>query len=104
MVATPTHGSYKTTITVVTEERLQDGRPRMRMSPRQEQILWLIAEGYSDKEIARELGISAKTIETHLQRLYGRYQVRTRAAVIAKWLRDGTRLDRTDRGTRHRPL
>ncbi len=61
----------------------------MHVSPRQEQILSLIAEGCCDKEIARQLGMSARTVDSHLQRLYVRYGVHTRAAVIAKWLQEG---------------
>ncbi|MFI1018380.1 response regulator transcription factor [Streptomyces sp. NPDC020965] len=61
----------------------------MDLSPRQAQILSLIAEGCCDKEIARRLGVSARTVDSHLQRLYSRYQVHTRASMVAKWLLDG---------------
>ncbi|MFI9154612.1 LuxR C-terminal-related transcriptional regulator [Streptomyces sp. NPDC053367] len=61
----------------------------MDVSVRQRQILSLIAEGCSDKEIARRLGVSARTVDSHLQRLYLRYQVHTRAAMVAKWLLSG---------------
>src|SRR6202790_3334695 len=36
-----------------------------RLTPRQREVLQLIAEGYSTKEIAKELGISPKTAETY---------------------------------------
>jgi DNA-binding NarL/FixJ family response regulator len=58
----------------------------MHVSPRQSQILSLIAEGKCDKEIARGLGMSARTVDSHLQRLYQRYGVHSRAAMVAKWL------------------
>jgi DNA-binding NarL/FixJ family response regulator len=60
----------------------------MHLSPRQRQILTLIAEGMSDKEIACRLGVSARTVDSHLQRLYQRHDVHTRAALVARWLRD----------------
>jgi two-component system nitrate/nitrite response regulator NarL len=40
-----------------------------RLSPREKEIVTLIAEGKSTKEIAAFLGISAKTVETHRQRI-----------------------------------
>ena len=61
----------------------------MRLSVRQLQILSLISEGYCDKEIARHLGMSARTVDSHLQRLYMRYGIHTRAGMVAKWLLEG---------------
>lgn len=61
----------------------------MNLSPRQMQILTLIAEGHPDKDIAQRLGVSVRTIDSHLQRLYQRYGLHSRAAVVAKWLREG---------------
>lgn len=61
----------------------------MHVSPRQSEILTLIADGYPDKQIARELGMSARTVDSHLQRLYQRYGVHSRAAMVAKWLLEG---------------
>lgn len=62
----------------------------MRVSARQREILTLIAEGLSDKGIARRLGMSDRTVESHLQRLYQRHGVHTRAALVARWLREDT--------------
>ncbi|PRX51365.1 regulatory LuxR family protein [Prauserella shujinwangii] len=56
------------------------------LSPRQVQILTLVAAGLSNKEIARKLRISPKTVESHLQRLYDRHGVRRRAALVAQWM------------------
>lgn len=61
----------------------------MHLSPRQIAILSLIAEGHPDREIARRLGMSTRTIDSHLQRLYERHGVHSRAALIARWLLDG---------------
>lgn len=50
------------------------------LTPREEQILHLIGAGLSNKEIARQLDISDKTVKTHLHRVYvklkqsGRYK------------------------------
>lgn len=59
----------------------------MLLSPRQRQIVALIAEGLSNKEIAARLSMSERTVDSHLQRLYLRYDIRTRAALVARWLR-----------------
>lgn len=58
----------------------------MRLSKRQEQIIELVAEGYSGKEVARLLGMSPKTVESHLQRVFDRCGVRSRAGVVARWM------------------
>ena len=76
----------------------------MRVSARQREILVLIAEGLSDKGIGRRLGMSERTVESHLQRLYQRHGVHTRAALVARWLREERSStvddpsDRTDQG------
>jgi len=60
---------------------------RLHLSPRQHQILALIAAGKSDGEIAVRLGISARTVGSHLQRLYQAHGLHTRAEAVAAWLR-----------------
>ena len=58
----------------------------VRFSPREVEILYLIAGDSSDKEIATALGISIHTLRTHLSRLYRRHGVHSRAAAVAIWL------------------
>lgn len=60
----------------------------MEMSPRQVEIVELIADGFQDRDIAERLGVSPRTVDSHLQRLYQRYDLHSRAAVVAKWLRE----------------
>ena len=59
---------------------------RMHVTPRQAQILRLIALGLSDKEIASSLGVSPRTVQTHLVRLYQEHGLHTRSAAVAFWL------------------
>ncbi len=61
----------------------------MHVSPTQEKILSLVAGGFRNKEIADHLRISSRTVEAHLQRLYTRYNLHNRAALVAKWLMEG---------------
>ena len=58
----------------------------MPFTERQAQILELAARGHSDKEIARELGLSVHTIRTHLQRLYTTEGFSNRAAAVGAWV------------------
>lgn len=60
----------------------------MRLSRRQVQILTLIADGCSGKEIARMLSVSPRTVESHVQRLFDRHGVRNRAGLVAKWMEE----------------
>lgn len=46
-----------------------DHSQKSQLSPRQQEILDLISEGFSTKEIAAKLGLSVKTIETHRSRM-----------------------------------
>ncbi len=55
---------------------------RERLSPRQTQILKLIAEGRTTKQVALELGISVKTVETHRSALKTRIGVRDVAGLV----------------------
>jgi HD-GYP domain-containing protein (c-di-GMP phosphodiesterase class II) len=49
------------------------------LTEREVDVLRLIARGQSMKEIARSLGISPKTVDNHIQHLYAKIEVRTRA-------------------------
>jgi DNA-binding CsgD family transcriptional regulator len=66
------------------------GRPRVLKTPtltlteRQAEILALAAVGRSNDEIARDLGISANTVRTHLENTFERLHVHTRAAAVAR--------------------
>jgi DNA-binding NarL/FixJ family response regulator len=56
--------------------------PREGLSPRQTQILKLIAEGQSTKQVALHLAISVKTVETHRSALMKRIGVRDVAGLV----------------------
>jgi DNA-binding NarL/FixJ family response regulator len=60
-------------------------RPK-NFSPRQSQILSLMAEGFSDKEIARKIGVAYPTVRTHIDRVFRFYGVRNRTEAVAVWL------------------
>jgi NarL family two-component system response regulator LiaR len=59
--------------------------PLERLTAREREVLVLIGRGYRNKQIARELGISEKTVKTHVGRVLAKLGVddRTQAAVMA---------------------
>jgi DNA-binding NarL/FixJ family response regulator len=56
---------------------------RRRMTPRQAQILQLVAAGLSDKEIASRLRVSPRTVQSHLDRFFMEHGIHKRAAAVA---------------------
>jgi DNA-binding NarL/FixJ family response regulator len=59
------------------------------LTPRQRQVLQLIAEGHSTKEIAHRLNLSVKTVETHRAQLMERLQIREIAGLVKYAIRHG---------------
>lgn len=59
------------------------------LTPRQLEVLILIAEGYSTKDIARTLGISVKTVETHRAQLMERLGIHDVAGLVRHAIRTG---------------
>jgi DNA-binding NarL/FixJ family response regulator len=59
------------------------------LTPREAEILSALGEGYSNKEVARELGISAHTVKFHLETIFRKLDVTSRAEAVAKGLRQG---------------
>jgi NarL family two-component system response regulator LiaR len=54
------------------------------ITPREQQVLGLLATGRSNKEIARELGVSPNTVKTQLASLYQKLEVERRTQAIQK--------------------
>jgi DNA-binding NarL/FixJ family response regulator len=59
------------------------------LSPRQREVLRLLAEGLSTREIAVRLGLSAKTVETHRAALMRRTGRRSVARLVLLAVREG---------------
>jgi DNA-binding CsgD family transcriptional regulator len=54
------------------------------LTPRQARILQLVADGHSDRGIARTLGISTRTVQAHLQHTYRALDVTSRTEAVAR--------------------
>jgi DNA-binding CsgD family transcriptional regulator len=61
-----------------------------RVTPRQAQILDLAAAGLSDKQIARRLRVTHRTVRTHFENLFEDQAIRNRSQAIAIWSRRPT--------------
>ncbi len=59
------------------------------LTPREREVLALLAEGMSNPAIAKALFISERTVTTHLSRLYAKLDVSTRSEAIALAMRTG---------------
>ncbi len=62
------------------------GRPSVRLSPREQQIVGMVAQGQPNKIIAAGLNISPWTVNTHLRRIFAKLDVGTRAAMVARFV------------------
>jgi DNA-binding CsgD family transcriptional regulator len=58
--------------------------PVPRLTPRQWELLRLLAAGHTNRQIARRLGISGGTVRTHLENIYERLQVSSRTAAVTR--------------------
>ena len=54
------------------------------LSPREQEVLDLLAQGYLYKEIADHTGSSYATIRTHIERIYQKLHVHSRAQAVAR--------------------
>ena len=54
------------------------------LTPRQTDLLRLAADGHTNAQIARRLGLSEGTVRTHLENIYGRLQVSSRTAAVLR--------------------
>src|SRR4029078_11989550 len=57
------------------------------LSPREAQVLELLAKGFLYKEIADSMKVSYATVHTHIRHIYEKLQVRSRTEAVAKHLR-----------------
>jgi DNA-binding CsgD family transcriptional regulator len=62
--------------------------PVPQLTPRQNDLLHLLAAGHTNAQIARRLGISEGTVRTHLENIYERLHVSSRTAAVTRALPD----------------
>ncbi|MFB9839836.1 response regulator transcription factor, partial [Actinoallomurus acaciae] len=59
------------------------GPPALGLTPREQEVLRLVAEGRSNRDIAEELFISAKTASVHVSNILGKLGVASRGEAAA---------------------
>ena len=59
------------------------------LTNREREILGLLADGMGNKQIAARLGISTNTVKTHLELLFDKLEVSSRAEAVATGVRRG---------------
>jgi two-component system NarL family response regulator len=72
----------KTYLAPAAAAKLAEGVTRIQLTPRELATLRLMADGKSNKEIAGELGISERTVKTHLGHLFEKLAVTSRTEAV----------------------
>jgi len=70
-------------------DNLEPNTSHTQLTEREQQIVILIAEGLSSKEIANHYSLSVKTIETHRSNLYRKLKMRNSAEITRYAIRQG---------------
>ena len=70
-------------------ETTEDNSASSVLTPREREVLQLIAEGRSTKEIASDLNVSVKTVETHRRQIMDKLELRSVAELTKFALREG---------------
>jgi DNA-binding CsgD family transcriptional regulator len=75
------------TLLLSEKRRLQtDSFAGFGLTPREQEVLFWVSEGKSNPEISRILGISARTVDKHVERLLAKMKVESRQAAMLKVL------------------
>jgi DNA-binding NarL/FixJ family response regulator len=76
-------------------ERLPRSPTLKRLTPRELEVLTLLADGYGQREIGERLVISSNTVGTHIQHILDKLRVHSRAQAVAAAYRNGLLANRT---------
>jgi DNA-binding NarL/FixJ family response regulator len=76
-------------LTLVTAEPAKAEWTPTPLSPREQSILELVAQGYTDDEIASEIGISTYTVKTHVRRVYEKLAAKNRPHAVTRGFEHG---------------
>jgi len=69
-------------ITEVPSLRVVGSGGQKMLTPREEQVVALVAEGLSNREVAQELGLSKHTIKKYLFRIFDKLGISTRVELV----------------------
>lgn len=73
------------------QQKIKDGGSDIydRLTPREREVLHLVAEGYTNVEVARRLSVSPRTVETHRRNLMQKLNLRTPVELVRYALQRG---------------
>lgn len=71
------------------ERKLQERNRAETLTPREKELVVLLAQGEANKEIASILGVSEETVKTHVRNILAKLQVRDRTEAVTVALRRG---------------
>lgn len=60
---------------------------KMKLTPRERDVITLVAEGFADKEIAEKLSLSPRTVQTHINSVILKYNARNRTNAVALYIK-----------------
>ncbi|GAB4195170.1 MAG: hypothetical protein Kow00105_09440 [Phycisphaeraceae bacterium] len=73
---------------VFTDEQWKQIQTRLKLPPRQEQVVRELFNGRSDKQIAEVLGVALPTVRSHLRRIYLKFDVQDRTELVLYIVRE----------------
>jgi DNA-binding CsgD family transcriptional regulator len=71
----------------VTQQELTSSKTMPALTPREKEIVRLIRKGYSNKEIATELGIAVTTVKWNMTNILAKFEVESSKQLIALLVR-----------------
>lgn len=78
----------KRVLTLLTKHAPPTGSEEYRLTDRERDVLELMVQGMTKKEIAQETNLSVHTVSTHLRHIYEKLHVNTNTAAVAKAIRE----------------
>jgi DNA-binding NarL/FixJ family response regulator len=76
--------------------KAQSRNESTRLSVREEQILLLLSQGYSNKMIAHKLDLSIDTVCSHLKHVFSKMHVRSRTEAVVRYMASKTPQEKSD--------
>lgn len=67
-------------------QRAKTREESVHLTGREEEVLILLSKGYSNKEIADQIGLSVDTVRSHLKHIYEKMHVRSRTEAVIRYM------------------